>query len=680
MGIWQKKYAPLIISATLLLLCLLPKICYAQTYQETIDSLIKQLPTIQDPEAYVDLLNEISYNNRRISGDSTLKYGRLAQAAAVEAAYIKGQSIAHKNMGIGFYKMSASKDSMVYHYEKAIALAEEINDYNTQAACYNNLALLYSYKEKPYTVIQYYLKGIDIFDKNIKEEKSIKALMLANLGQFHSALGEYDKAVIYTERAFEVAKRNKFTQILSIYADDYGRILTKTNQFEKAANIFAEGLRLNETFADEPSKVWNWTYQADLAMAQQQCKKAEEFVNKAYNYALDKKMTENLTYNTLGFAKVAMCKKDYSNVLMYGKKILEIGKSSGRDLIIKTVNIEQEARKLIAEAMEAQGQFEKAYFYVKEYHEINDSIFQKQKLAQTIELEAKYRSTEKEKAIAYLQTEKEITNRFINRLWTFVGIIVLAVFYILYLLYKRKEANQLIRTKNQELKKYIDSNLQLENFAFIASHDLRTPLSNMTNFAQLLKRTTKDRLEVAEMEYLDFIKDAAKDMMALLDDLMAFSTLHKSQIKEEKIDLEGFVKEVLEQNKKLINEHQVLITTELETHFIKGDRSKLSQLLHNLLNNSIKYRKPGETPTIVISAFANRKSAIFSIKDNGIGIESTYFDKIFLLFKRLHNKTDYQGTGIGLALCKKIVDMHNGKIWVESTLGEGATFSFSLPK
>ncbi len=680
MGIWQKKYTPLIIYAVLLLISLCPKVSLAQTYQETIDSLIQQLPTINEGEAHVDLLNAISYNNRRISGDSTLKYGRLAHTAAIKAGYIKGQSIAHKNMGIGFYKMSASKDSMVYHYEKAIELAEIINDYATQAACYNNLALLFSYKEKPYTVIQYYLKGIEIFDNNIKKEKSIKALMLANLGQFHSALGEYDKAVIYIERAFEVARRNKYTQILSIYADDYGRILTKTKQFEKATNIFAEGLKLNEALADEPSKVWNWTYQADLALAQKQCKKAEKWVNKAYNYALDKNMTENLTYNTLGLARVALCKKDYSKVLKYGKKILEIGKSSGRDLIIKTVNIEQEARKLIAEAMEAQGQFEQAYFFVKAYHEINDSIFQKQKLAQTIELEAKYRSHEKEKAIAYLQTEQEVTNRFINRLWTFVGIIVLAGLYILYLLYKRKEASQLIKKKNQELKKYIDSNLQLENFAFIASHDLRTPLSNIINFAQLLKRTTADRLQIDEMEYLNFIDNSAKDMTLLLNDIMAYSTLQNSQVKKEKINLVELVQEVLQQNEQIIAQHEVKIQTELATSFIKGDRSKLSQLLHILLNNSIKYRQPDKTPNIVLSAFTDNKSAVFSVKDNGIGIENTYFEKIFLLFKRLHNKKEYQGTGIGLALCKKIIDMHDGKIWVESTIGEGATFSFSLSK
>ena len=514
MGIWQKKYIPIAIYATILFTCLiLPKPSFTQTFQETVDSLIQQLPTIIETEAQVDLLNEISYTNRRISGDSTLKYGWLAQQAAIKMDYIKGQSIAHKNIGIAHYKMGSPKDSMIFHYENAIELAEKIKDYYTQAACYNNLALLFSYKEKPYTVIQYYLKGIDIFDTHIKEEKSLKALMLANLAQFHGSLEEYDKGLLYIERAFKIARRNKYTYIIGIYADDYGRILIKKKQYEKAAKIFEEGLKINEALADEASKVWNWSYQVELALAQKQCAKAERLVKKAYDYALQKHMTETIIYNTLGFAKVALCKNDYSAVLKYGDQLIAKGADPSMDLIIKTVDVEQEARALIVAALERKGDFGKAYFYAKTYHAVNDSILQKRKLAQAIELETKYQSTEKEKAIEFLQREQTITNRYINRLWGFLGIIILAGAYILYLLYKSKEADKLIKTKNQELEKYISSNLQLENFAFIASHDLRTPLSNITNFAQLLKRTAKDRLYQVEIQYLNFVDNGAKDMM-----------------------------------------------------------------------------------------------------------------------------------------------------------------------
>lgn len=680
MGIWEKRYAPLAIYAIILFLCLLPSSFYAQTFQETVDSLIQQLPIVKEERAHIDLLNKISYTNRRISGDSTLKYGRLAQKSALAAEYIKGQSIAHKNMGIGHYKMKSPKDSMIYHYEESISLAEKINDYYTQAACYNNLALLFSYKEKPYTVIQYYLKGIEIFNTNIKEEKSLKALMLANLAQFHGALEEYDKSLLYLERAFDIARRNKYKYILSIYADDYARVLVKKNQFEKANKIFAEGLKWNEELADKTSQAWNWSYQVDLAIAQQQCEKAEKHVQLAYDNAVQKKISEAITYNKLGFAKVAFCKKDYARVLKYGQKILDKKDPENIDLTIKTVNIKQETRQLLAKAAEGQGRFAEAYYYTQAYHTINDSIRQKRQLMHAIELETKYQSEEKEKAIEFLQREQAITNSFIKRLWIFMGIIFLAVLYILYLWYKRKEASQLIKTKNQELEKYIASNLQLENFAYIASHDLRTPLSNITNFAQLLQQKTKHRLESVEMQYLNFIDTSAKDMMQLLADIMEFSTLQKSQVAKEKINLSEFIDKILASNKQLIKKHQVEIITELKIGYIKADRLKLNQLLQNLLTNAIKYRKTGEIPKIVISASSTRSASVFSVKDNGIGIEPTYFNKIFLLFKRLHNKTAYQGTGIGLAICKKIIEMHGGRIWVESTFGEGATFSFTLPK
>ena len=661
MGIWQTRYIPLAIYTAILSLCLFPNSAfYAQTFQETVDSLIKQLPNVQAAEAHVDLLNEISYTNRRISGDSTLKYGRMARKAAIEVDYFRGQSIAHKNIGIGHYKMATPRDSMVYHYEKAITFAEKINDYYTQAACYNNLALLFSYKEKPYTVIQYYLIGIDIFDTHIKEEKSLKALMLANLAQFHGALEEYDKGLGYMERAFDIARRNNYTQILSIYADDYGRILIKKKQFERAAEIFAEGLRLNEALADKSSKAWNWSYQVDLAIAQQECEKAEKQAKLAYDYAVQEKMAEPATYNTLGFAKVALCKKEYDKVLEYGKQMLEEHGAQNADLIIKTVNIKQEARLLLAKAMEGKGKFEEAYFYTQTYHAINDSILQKQKLAHAAEMETKYQLVEKEKAINFLQGEQSITNRFIRRLWTFLGIIALAGLYIFYLLFKRKEANELIKTKNEELEKYIASNLQLENFAYIASHDLRSPLSNITSFAQLLKKETKNRLADVEIEYLNFIDSSAENMMVLLEDIMKFSMLQKSLISKEKIHLSEFVMDFLEGNKKLIKEHQVEVTTEIDVAYLNADRSKLQQLMQNLLANAIKYRKVDEIPKVAISILSKKGAAVFSMKDNGIGIEPTYFERIFLLFKRLHNKTEYQGTGIGLAICKKIVDMHGG--------------------
>ena len=169
-------------------------------------------------------------------------------------------------------------------------------------------------------------------------------------------------------------------------------------------------------------------------------------------------------------------------------------------------------------------------------------------------------------------------------------------------------------------------------------------------------------------------------MTSLVDDILGFSLLQKSQLIKEKIEVSEFVDYVLQLNQSLITEKNATISLDLKTPYISGDRSKLLQLLQNLITNSVKFHRKEEPPKVVISSHVEKDNWVFNIKDNGIGIEPTYFNKIFLLFKRLHGKEEFEGTGIGLSLCKKIVEMHGGKIWVNSALGQGATFSFSIPR
>jgi len=202
----------------------------------------------------------------------------------------------------------------------------------------------------------------------------------------------------------------------------------------------------------------------------------------------------------------------------------------------------------------------------------------------------------------------------------------------------------------------------------------------MQSFTNLIKKTAKERLTKEEMQSLYFISSASGDMINLVDNLMDYSSLQKSSIKIEKIFLKDFINYILDLNNTSIQQQKATIELKLETPFIYGDRSKLLQLFQNLILNAIKFHKPGEKPKIVVQCFANTDNYLVSVKDDGIGIDSTYFDKVFLLFKQLHNKINYGGTGIGLAVCKQIVEMHKGKIWVESKLGEGTTFSFALPK
>lgn len=242
------------------------------------------------------------------------------------------------------------------------------------------------------------------------------------------------------------------------------------------------------------------------------------------------------------------------------------------------------------------------------------------------------------------------------------------------------EKFQELDEKNQELKRYIDSNMQLENFAYIASHDLKEPLRTIGNFAQLLNRRYKEQLEGAGQEYLDFIVGGVKNMNQLIEDLLTYSRVNTEEHTIETININDLLTLIQHGLSNYIEEKEAILHIDAMPEKILANRTKVKQLFQNLLINAIKFHKPGEKPVVFISVEETNTHWQFTVRDKGIGIEKDFHDKIFLLFKKLHNRKDYQGTGIGLALCKKIVDQHKGKIWVESELGMGTAFIFTLEK
>jgi signal transduction histidine kinase len=242
--------------------------------------------------------------------------------------------------------------------------------------------------------------------------------------------------------------------------------------------------------------------------------------------------------------------------------------------------------------------------------------------------------------------------------------------------------NQLqgLNLKNQELERYIESNVQLKNFAYIASHDLKAPIRTIISFLQLLKRELKGTLNERSVEYMDFITSASKNMRDLIDDLLSYSTIDGQPIKNSALNVQRLIDIVTSGINASIKEKNAIIECKNLPEIIRGDSTKLKQLFQNLLSNAIKFTPEDKQPIIIIDSEEQENHWLFSIKDNGIGIDEAYFSQIFDLFNKLHGRSDYEGTGLGLAICKKIVEKHNGKISVKSTLGQGSTFYFTIEK
>jgi PAS domain S-box-containing protein len=240
---------------------------------------------------------------------------------------------------------------------------------------------------------------------------------------------------------------------------------------------------------------------------------------------------------------------------------------------------------------------------------------------------------------------------------------------------ERKSAELALREAHEELKR---SNAELEQFAYVASHDLQEPLRMVSSYTQLLLRRFGERFDGDSREFMGYIVDGAARMKQLIEDLLAYSRVGTRGKDFREIPVEEALGRAVSNLRAAIQETSAAVSWDpLPT--VLADDTQLTQLFQNLIGNALKFRS-SSVPRIHVFVANNEPAWHFMVRDNGIGIEPQYFERIFMVFQRLHNKADYPGTGIGLAICKKVVERHGGRIWVESRPGDGSAFHFTLPK
>jgi light-regulated signal transduction histidine kinase (bacteriophytochrome) len=232
-----------------------------------------------------------------------------------------------------------------------------------------------------------------------------------------------------------------------------------------------------------------------------------------------------------------------------------------------------------------------------------------------------------------------------------------------------------LKIKNKEFEQ---KNKELEEFAFVASHDLQEPLRTTSSFVGLLQQQYKGNLDEKADRYLTYISQASARMQVLITDLLEYSRIgSKKELKP--VDCNKILAEVLDDLDTAINETGATVTAGT-LPVVCGYETEIEQLFQNLIFNSIKFRQKDLPPQITISGLKNNDSWQFAFSDNGIGIPKEHYKRIFVIFQRLHIRDKYQGSGIGLSHCKKIVELHKGKIWLESEINIGTTFYFTIPQ
>ena len=221
------------------------------------------------------------------------------------------------------------------------------------------------------------------------------------------------------------------------------------------------------------------------------------------------------------------------------------------------------------------------------------------------------------------------------------------------------------------------SNAELQQFAYVASHDLREPLRKVRSYTELLQQRYEGQLDAKADKYIAYIVDGATRMQTLITDLLVYSRAGKEDVNLTMTDLSEVLNQVLADLEVTLQKSKAIITYD-PLPVIKADTSQMTQLFQNLIGNAIKFCDQ-EVPQVQISAQRQNGVWHFAVSDNGIGIDPQYAERIFVIFQRLHSRSEYSGTGIGLAICKKVIENHHGRIWLESELMQGATFHFTIP-
>ncbi len=247
----------------------------------------------------------------------------------------------------------------------------------------------------------------------------------------------------------------------------------------------------------------------------------------------------------------------------------------------------------------------------------------------------------------------------------------------------KRQNEDLQQTIDEQTRFLVSSNESLKEFAYLTSHDLREPLRNISGFISLIKKhndngTIGSHQKEIE-EYFQYVQRGVAQMEELISDIKEYSEINVLRKNFGPVSMSELVYQVRDALETEVTETEATINVQIDMPVVDGDKTLLFSLLQNLIGNAIKYRRKGVIPIVNIRYVMSDDSYLFSVEDNGIGIDKSYYDRIFYAFKRLHSKEgEYEGTGLGLAICKKIVEIHGGKIWVESYPGEGSTFFFTI--
>ena len=588
-----------------------------------------------------------------------------------DTAFIKIEKKSEAISRIATIYQNLGDYQLAYDYQlKALQIQESMNDSVGIGKSLYEIGTIFYYQDNFVQALEQYRKALKMFEAT-KNKKNIYA-SLAALGTTYENLGMLQKALDYNLKSLGLADELDYKAGKAYALTNVAAVLLVQEKYEQANNYLTRSLTLKKELDDKWGQIG--TYRTIAQM-----------------------------YIESGFPEKAI-------------PPLDEGYAISREIKSRTRVVE--LLDLYAQAYKNMGSFEKSSTYLRSYIDLRDSLINESTVREMGNRKKRYDVEKRENKIQQLKMENELLEKegeidsLYRYIWLAAAIFLAIVLILIINRYRvQKHSNELLSEKNKEIfeknselqhvngllnetnqlleekndqinhqnKRLEESNDDLRSFATVASHDLKEPLRMINSYTKILNKKYNSLFDEGAKEFMGYIIDGVSRMEGLLNGLLDYSRVSISEDKSKMINTQDIVDLALGNLRfSVVDKNAVVKINAKKLPKIKGNHVQLIQLFQNLIGNGIKFQGK-MAPEITLDCRKKGDYFLFTVKDNGIGIKEADKNRIFEMFSRLHSKEEYEGTGIGLATCKKIVERHGGEIWVESELGLGSTFFFTIP-
>lgn len=607
---------------------------FAQTFDKITDEDLAEMPS---DSTKMEILSSLAWLIKAKEADKALSYVNEALEIANRLDLPKGKANLTHDKGMVYWYKGDYELASKYFFD-ALALREELKDKLGLSRSYNNIGNVFFKQENYEQALQYYTLGLEMR----KELNDSTGLIYSynNIADILLKEKKYPEALKNYKTALDLGIRTGHQGGQTFVLQNLGLYYREKNQIDSALYYF----------------------------------------NKSFTSAVEIEDKAKVSFNLNQIAKIELENGNFGKALELAEKSRKYStEANAKDKL-------KEACEVLALANAGLGDYEAAYVEMQNFTELNNQLLNESKQKAIIEATSKYQAARKEAEILSQKTDLLQKEKKVGRLTLFIIVLSFLVALVAGLAFysryrKNLQTSKILEEKNTQIEiqndKLIRSNSALEQFAYITSHDLKEPLRNISSFSTLLERKYKENLDENGKGYIDIITGGVRHMNVLLEDILAYSRLTQNTLsRNQKIDMNKVLGEVRSTLQKVITEKNVNLSSD-DLPVLQSNSIQMYQLLQNLISNGIKFNT---NPKPEIHVGYKRENGLhqFYVSDNGIGIRKEYENKIFQIFQRLHKKEDFSGTGIGLAICEKIVKQHGGEIWFESEEGNGTSFHFNL--